>query len=739
MFSHKGRIIKRSGMVSTGVVSSTVEAMDIIGVSWSTGTMSLGGGGPGALTGFGAAVNGSNQLWCGLGSPRTDHIRITGKNASPPTVDKVIMKEHISLWAWNGTAYAQITEWQFINTQESIPKSPAGGDVMLVQQALFGASTGHNNTADSTHCQDTFTWAITFKPPADWDNNVIGGQDAYWLVFEFSASGPLYPGAAPNLPAEVSAVDYFQSAQVSDLTGYKGSMLGRLLTWRDRRGHRHEFCASVPVNLATGVPLSTIQAYVDRVAWTVPTSVVGTGKTPSWGRNPGDFRSLGCYSPNTDKAYIVLGDNGWVSVNIASGLNTLEAFTPTPSSSLADTPYFNYVGSFRGALDANPTAVVMHDGRIFYAVGQKLVWSAPGVWVDIWPNANEMDLADGTGNITALLSFGGVLYAFKAGSIYAVTPLGSDPEGYQSQIVIAGKGAVGPGCVCAAGSVVAFLGDDGVYAFDGSSVQKLTGAVNEFFGQNQTESSDWSASSLVFHPGFNQARLYYRSSGEARCLDRALYLNVSAVLGGRADAETEPQVSCWPQGADDMVAENENSNLKSFVLGVAPGAHSFRAIAVYADQAAEETEVIAAIPGGWIARLDVGEYDGWSPIKARFRSMPMGLGGAAMTMLRWVTTTMMNLGNRAWKLWAVFDEDDANRVEYQTSAYKVADTELFTSAGVFSNSDTFQTSRATSVREVPFSRRARTVSFGAKHEVAGPAEWVAFQGEFASLGRRAER
>lgn len=713
--------------------------MDILAVSWSTGDMGLGGGGPGILTGFGAAVAGDNQLWCGLASPRVDHIRITGKNASPPTWEKVITRDTMTLWAFNGTSYAQITEWQFINTQAAIPKSPAGGDVLLVQQGLFGASTGHNNTADNTHCQDTFTWAITFRPPAWWDNNVIGGQDAYWLVFEFSSATPLYPGAAPNLAAESIAVDYFQTAGLNAPYGYNGSMIGRVLTWRDRRGHRHEFCASVPVNVATSVPRAPIQPYVDRTLWTVPTPVVGIGKTPSWGRNPGDFRTLGCYSPNTDKAYIVLGDNGWVAVNISAGANTLEAFTPTLASALADTPYINYPGSFRGSLEPNPTAVVLHDGRIFYAVGQKLVWSAPGVWVDIWPNGNELDLADGTGNITALLSFGGVLYAFKAGSIYAVTPLGSDPEGYQSQIVVAGKGAVGPDCVCAAGSIVAFLGDDGAYAFDGSSVQKLTGAVNEFFGQNQTECSDWSASSMVFHPGFNQVRIYYRPRGEALLLDKALYLNVSAVLGGRADAEAEPQVSCWPQGATSPVAVNENSGLESFVFGVAPGEHGFRAICIYADQAAEETEIIAGLPGGWIARLDVGDYDGWSPIKARFRSMPMGLGGSAMSLLRWVTTTMMNLGNRAWKLWTVFDEDEANRGEYQTSAYKEADTELFTSAGVFSNTDTFQTSRSTSVREVPFSRRTRMVSLGAKHEVAGPAEWVAFQAEVAGLGRRAER
>lgn len=742
VFSHKGRILKRSGMVSTGIVSAVTDAMDIVGVSWSIGTMSGGGGAPGALTGFGAAASGYNQLWIGMPSNRIDHVRITGKNASPPTWAKVITKDSMTLWAWNGSAYAQITEWDFIHKPASIPKSPVGGDVVLVQRGLFGASTGHNNTADTTHCQDTFTWAITFRPPADWDHSVIGGQDAWWLIFEFSADTPLYPGAAPNLPAETTTngIDIWQSTAANALSGYKGSMLGRIMTWRDRRGHRHEVCASVPINLSTGVPLSGIQVYVDRTLWTVPTTVVGSGKVSSWGRNPGDFRTLGCYSPNTDKAYLVLGDNGWVSISIASGGNTVQPFIPTAASDLADTPYLNYPGLFRGSIEPNPTSVVMHDGRIFYAVGQKLVWSAPGVWVDIWPAGNEMDLADGTGNITSLLSFGGVLYAFKAHSIYAITPQGSDPEGYQSQIVIAGKGSLGPDCACAAGSLVAFLGDDGVYAFDGSSVSKLTGAVNEMFGQGQTECSDWSSSTVLFHPGFNQVRVYYRSRGEARYLDKGLYINVSAILGQRADAESEPQVSCWPQGPYDPIALNEVSNLESFVYGVAPADHGFRMLNVYADQASEDTEVIAGIPGGWIARLDVGDGEGWSVVKSRFRSMPMGVGGAAMTMLRWITTTMTNLGNRAWKLWAVFDENTDTETEYSVSSYKDAtSSELFQASDVFSNSTTFSPSKTVVTREVPFSRRARMVSMGAKHEVAGPAEWIALQAELNPLGRRGEK
>lgn len=739
VFAHNGRIVKRKGGVSDGFVQVHSRG----GVDFTFAAAAEPTVYPNVV--FPGQGSLGRRVFFTSGRPTVDTIMFYGKNAAPTHQREVLQPKDVKLWYWNGSAYALVPNYAWVHKPSSSVKTSTWGVVEITQAEFPSGSTGHNNEADNSYAQDFFTWVLVFEPPKDWathDIPITPFGATYWMYIEVPAGG-LWDSdiggggntlavASLDSPAGTSTgMNAIEAADIGSLAE-EHARIGRLMTWRDRRGKRHELFIAMSVDAATSVTNDEILVLLDRVELTLAPGSDATLRNTN-DTHPDAYRQLGVHCPATDAAYLVHPVLGWIVVRTNSN-PTYSIFTPTPDNELQDTPYHNITGGMRAGLDPKPTSVVLHDGRIFYATGQRLVWSSPGEWVDIWPLNNEMDIADDNGNITGLASYGGVLYAFKERATYAVSPLGSDADGYQSQVVLTGNGCVGPSAVCVTSNHVVFLSPDGLYAFDGSSVQKLTGNIGSFFSPGQTESSDWSKSTVLFHPAFNQVRVYYRSILSTLYLDKALFVNIAPLIGGSADADPEAGVSCWPQGPYDLPEPVDDAPQKMTV-----GDWGFRATCVTMDQAREPPQVMCAHPGAWLSIQDQGTRDGPSPVKAKWRSLPAGVGGAAMTMLRWVSTTVAMVANTVWKTWVVFDEHDRRKVEYQVSAIKAPGAELFSDSTVFDDSTTFSDISRLSTREVPFSRRARGVSLGAKHEVEGPAEWVAIQAELNPLGRRGER
>lgn len=736
VFAHKGRIIKRGGGISDGAIPihtndgvTFVFSGDIDFTVYPRTTPYQGTAG--------------RRLYFTSGRPTVDVVVFRAKNAAPTHLSEVLQKGDVTLWYWNGSAYAEVPNWAWVHKPSA--NNTNVEDIDVTQAEFPSGNTGHNNEADNSYVQEYFEWVLAYEPPSDWavvDIPASGLGATYWMYLKVPIGGfwDADIGGGGNTlgvtdlsseAAYCTSLALLENADTGSLAVEHGR-IGRLMTWRDRRGKRHEALIAFGLDYGSGVTTDPIAVYLDRVALTF-SAESGISLKTAQPVDPDAYRQLGVHCQATDAAYLVHPQLGWIVVRTKTPTE-YGLFVPTPESELADTPYHNLTGGMRAGLDPKPTSIVLHDGRIFYCSGQRLVWSSPGEWVDIWPLNNEMDIADDNGNITGMVSFGGVLYVFKERATYAVTPLGSDPDGYQHQVVLAGTGCVGPAAVCSTGNHVAFVGHDGVYAFDGSSAQKLTGNINSFFISGQDECSDWSKSTVVFHPIYNQVRVYYRSRWSTLYLDKALYINVAPLVGGSADADPDAGISCWPQGPYTGPQTIDDSTTKTTV-----GDWGFRSTCIIMDQARDPPQVLCAHPGAWLSVQDAGTKDGPSAVKAKWRSLPAGVGGAAMTMLRWVSTTVSRLTNMVWKTWVVFDELDGQDVEYQVSAIKSPGVELFSVSTVFDDVTTFSDVGRIATREVPFSRRARGVSLGAKHEVEGPAEWIAIQAELNPLGRRGER
>lgn len=88
------------------------------------------------------------------------------------------------------------------------------------------------------------------------------------------------------------------------------------------------------------------------------------------------------------------------------------------------------------------------------------------------------------GRITGLVSWRGLLYVFKDDSIWALD--GLTDQTFTAQPLVRGVGCVGGHSIVATDNVLYFMGEDGFYAFNGTSAELISRAVSpEVLGRNR--------------------------------------------------------------------------------------------------------------------------------------------------------------------------------------------------------------------------------------------------------------
>lgn len=453
-----------------------------------------------------------------------------------------------------------------------------------------------------------------FVPPSDWALLTIGGQNLYWIRIRGVANTAAITAAA--------ATSFVQTTE---------NRILHVNVFRDRRGTKHTFIA-----YAFGDGGRELRFMCDGVVMTQSeglqpngAEVAGTGAR-MFGKKT---RVTSAYHAATDRVIGHVEGLGWFYF-IANGqyklpstsAKTHEIYALTPSATGVGTPYASVVEGLRSSI---PPGVIMtlHEGRIFIAIGQRIYWSAPGPYADIWLNTSEEVLGDSGGNITGIVSVGGVLAVFKRNSIWTGQYAGTSdsPEAYEFYQIPGNVGCVAPRSIAMDGNRARFAGEDGFYAFDGQTVEKFSGAIDGLLG-DRTFTSSLEDAMAVFHSPTNQYRLFYKSSSESDAFDSALYCDLSGHIMRVRGKETR-EVSWWKQGK------------------YATTDYGFQATYVCTDNTADQNLMIIGDRYGVVWRADIGHYDGGTVITKMIRSHRVGLGTTKRMTARWISPTVECVGD----------------------------------------------------------------------------------------------
>lgn len=149
--------------------------------------------------------------------------------------------------------------------------------------------------------------------------------------------------------------------------------------------------------------------------------------------------------------------------------------------------------------------------------------------------ANTGRLVGDGGEITAAARLGSSAVAFKARSIFFGTYVGS-PVVWQWDHIPGDIGCVGPEAVCDAGGMLFFVGEDNIYAFDGTRpIPIATGQVREWFVANSSQTYRF-RTQAIFDRQTNRVWFFFphRDSSNGQP-DRALVYHIGSKQWGRAD------------------------------------------------------------------------------------------------------------------------------------------------------------------------------------------------------------
>ena len=116
-----------------------------------------------------------------------------------------------------------------------------------------------------------------------------------------------------------------------------------------------------------------------------------------------------------------------------------------------------------------------HSGVMFLAGDDdKLYFTLPD---KPWGVSNFLRVGGegGMGKITGLTSFHGLLVVWKEDSIWTLSGITEDT--FNARLILNGVGCAGGHSIVAAGDLLYFLGEDGIYVFDGSRALKVSGAI----------------------------------------------------------------------------------------------------------------------------------------------------------------------------------------------------------------------------------------------------------------------
>jgi hypothetical protein len=142
--------------------------------------------------------------------------------------------------------------------------------------------------------------------------------------------------------------------------------------------------------------------------------------------------------------------------------------------------------------DTWPTAkfIATYQEKLFVANFDKdpyrVQWSAPIPFQTVWPSICYSSLGDlDSSPITGMKAFGEHLAVFKNDSIWRAVPLGVDSNGLSTYQFVKVPGTVGtmaPRSIVDINNMLYFLGEDGVYVYDGiSQPKRISDALHDFF------------------------------------------------------------------------------------------------------------------------------------------------------------------------------------------------------------------------------------------------------------------
>lgn len=295
---------------------------------------------------------------------------------------------------------------------------------------------------------------LSFVVPPDWQQTIVDGNSRYWLRFKIL-------GASATLTAGVnttSAHEIIGRAPVQWAFGVRGTRAASLLTGQfDGR-----------------------TAYIRKLAHP-DGSGVGWVETDEVGRQPDpDTAASYAFVQETETLYVAQGGTTIaVPLTIEHGSQEFDARVEDDETIIG--PRAPYSRDYIVQLTGYPEASRIHwsNSRMWVAYKNRLRWSEPYPYHRVFPSFNTAIVGeDDMSDITALASLGEHVVVFKRNSIYLATAAGQTAFGtrqYAIIRVVSGIGCVAEGSIQKVRGRLVFLGQDGVYIFDGTpNVRKAT-------------------------------------------------------------------------------------------------------------------------------------------------------------------------------------------------------------------------------------------------------------------------
>lgn len=521
---------------------------------------------------------------------------------------------------------------------------------------------------------------MSFIPPTDWATKTINTFLAYYIRVRGYTAGHLVDSVI----------------QCNTNNGWAHAVTNRVLhinTWIDRAGSAHEFIVH-----RYGESAAEIRYVLDGVTLTPSEGLAPNSTATLFGD---DTRVSSFYHQPTDRIIGYISGHTWFyAIPGNSEIYNLDA-DPVGS----ETPYASWPLGLRAGIP-EAKAITLYDGRIFVAYGDTLYWSAPGVYADIWPAGNEIQINDGNGNISGLLVFGGALVMFKEGAVYNIQSDGTE-EGYSAVPLNGGKGGIGGGANC--GNFGVWMAKDGIYQYDGTDTVKLSSAIDEAF--RVSLGADLSRAVAVFHEPLNQYRVFYPSQDPVT-LDRALYLDLTGYKSG----EDQQELAVWPQG--------KYASTDYWVFSC-----------IHEDRTVTPPRTLAGDIYGNVWELDQGLYEA-NPVKAKAIQSIVNGGRSAGVTITNITGFIANTGNVDVTLKVTPDDREDLAASQTISPYRSTSSQLFTAAGLFDTTTVFPTTPTTVTAECPQDINLRQFAVSVTHAAAGEVEIIGFEVEANASGRR---
>ncbi len=617
--------------------------------------------------------------WYVCGSTAFNRVAITGITSSASSLQRT-MTDGLTVKYWDGSAWATCNAkinhaTNYDSSNDTFSPAP------FTQNGAAGPPvSGH-------------ICIIVMDPPDDWTSRTLGGVTGYYLRVEGYVVDELTDSTFDITAASSDGgVSVIQTVENRTL---------HINTWLDRAGARHELV----VRWLVGA--SDARWWLDDVELTIGDSLsFGTGAL--WNEQT---RVDSFYHPATDKLIGRVTGVGW--------------FYLTPSQSRVDLftaddqpgrPYQSLPEGLRSAIPPG-NVCTMFDGRLWAFDGLQATWSAPDVFPDVWPNQFEQFLQEGEGPVTAAVAFKSFMAVFCTTAVFRVTPTGGD--GYLFEKMTGDIGCIGPRAACVIGDYAAFLSGDGVYTFDGTTVECISRAIDELFHDSPVTGRREDAW-LLFHQPYNHLRLFYPSLHEVSVYDAAFYADADGYVS-RVSGESVNELAWWPQG---KYARTD---------------YGFNASCFHVDLTGAVPVMLLGDRYGVVWQMDMGAYDGGSPVYSKAQGIPVNVDTSQQVIVTRVDVSLRNNGDQAITIRVVPDQRSDEAEDYDDSVYVAASLELVDATTVVDSTSLVLDNDGIILMECPFATRCRAFSVGFVHEEAGQVQFLGFDVKVNRAGNRGER